>query len=171
MARAPTEKYTILIADPELNMVSLIAGMLRGIGPHAIKEVTDLRQLRSALAASSVDLMIVDEDLGPRGPLDVVRQMRSDPQHPNRLTPIIMTSAAPDATLIARARDAGVTEFLRKPFSAADLRVRIASLSGKPRAFVDVPSYAGPDRRRRTTDIGAAEQRGTVDDEASRSTR
>lgn len=164
MAQGPVVKHSVLIADPEFHMASLIAAMLRGFGHQMVSEVSDLRQLRSALTLRSFSLIILDGGLGLRGPLDTVRQMRTAAEHPNRFTPVIMTSVAPDAQLIARARDAGVTEFLRKPFSATDLQARIASLDLKPRNFVEAPDYAGPDRRRRQLDIGAAEQRTEAQD-------
>ena len=47
------------------------------------------------------------------------------------------------------ARDAGVTEFLVKPFTAKDMYLRIEALIEKPRRFVDAENFFGPDRRRR----------------------
>ena len=75
--------------------------------------------------------------------------------HPNRAMPIIMMAATPDTKMIQLARDAGVTEFLRKPFSAEHIKLRLDGLTKAPRTFVEAKSYAGPDRRRRTV-AGAA---------------
>lgn len=160
MARDTIVKHGVLIADPTPNMASLVAAMLRGFGHQMVTESSDIRQVRSTLALRGFSLIILDEGFGPPGPIELVRQVRTDPEHPNRFTPIIMTSAAPDAHLIGEARDAGVSEFLRKPFSASDLQARIASLDLKPRDFVEAPHYAGPDRRRRQIDVGEADQRG-----------
>ena len=61
-------------------------------------------------------------------------------------------ATAPNAEMIAAARDAGVTEFLRKPFAPQHIALRLESLRKAPRPFVEAESYAGPDRRRRVAD-------------------
>ena len=80
----------------------------------------------------------------------MIRALRHVAGHPNRATPSFMMAAAPDARMIAAARDAGVTEFLKKPFSAEHIQLRLAGLKQAPRAFVEAGTYTGPDRRRRT---------------------
>jgi DNA-binding response OmpR family regulator len=70
-----------------------------------------------------------------------------------------MISAAPDARRIAEARDAGVTEFLRKPFAAAHLQSRLVSIEANPRGFVEAETYQGPDRRRKSVDVGDKDRR------------
>ena len=92
---------------------------------------------------------------------DMIRALRHLPDHPNRETPIFMMAAAPDAKMIAAARDAGVTEFLKKPFSAEHIQLRLDGLKKAPRAFVEGTSYAGPDRRRRA--VGGATRRRASD--------
>lgn len=153
-------KHGVLIADPQPNMASLIAATMRGIGHRMVTEVTSLRELEASLANRSFSLVVMDDQLGHTA-IDFVRQVRGDIGHANRTTAIIMMSAAPSAQTIAEARDAGVSEFLRKPFSAADLQKRIAGLDLMPRDFVVAPEYAGPDRRRKILAIAEEEdQRG-----------
>ena len=49
---------------------------------------------------------------------------------------------------IKAARDAGVHEFLRKPFTDKDLFRRVENVIMKPRVWIDAQMYVGPDRRR-----------------------
>jgi len=60
---------------------------------------------------------------------------------------------------IKRARDAGVTEFLRKPFSAQHVESRPKTIPGAPREFISATAYTGPDRRRRTGTYSGKERR------------
>jgi DNA-binding response OmpR family regulator len=53
---------------------------------------------------------------------------------------------------VEAARDAGVTELLAKPITAANLFARIAEIVERPRAFVRCGHYFGPDRRRTRTE-------------------
>ena len=61
------------------------------------------------------------------------------------------------------ARVAGVHEFLVTPISVKAVADRIKVAVARPRPFVKVPDYFGPDRRRRTAAI--AEDRRTGDRE------
>jgi hypothetical protein len=73
-----------------------------------------------------------------------------------------MMSSAPDARRILAARDAGVTEFLRKPFAAVHVESRLTSIFGAPREFVEGGGYQGPDRRRRRAEFKGDDRRGHV---------
>ena len=159
-------KHGVVVADPVDNMASLIAAMVRGLGHRMVVEVTAARELQAVLASRSYSLVIMDDAMGPPDAVSMVRQMRTDFDNPNRTTAVIMMSSAPDIARIAEARDAGVSEFLKKPFSAADLQKRIAGLDLNPRDFIEAPAYSGPDRRRRKLTAGITDQRGIKEPEA-----
>jgi hypothetical protein len=59
-----------------------------------------------------------------------------------------MVTAEATALTIRGARDAGVHEFLRKPFTTGDLFKRVENVALKPRPWVEAVGYVGPDRRR-----------------------
>ena len=54
----------------------------------------------------------------------------------------------PTAAAVLGARDAGVHEFLRKPFTTGDLLKRLGAVTLRPRDWVEAVTYVGPDRRR-----------------------
>ena len=59
-----------------------------------------------------------------------------------------MVTGDATANTIKGARDVGVHEFLRKPFTSADLIKRVENVALKPRDWIEGISYVGPDRRR-----------------------
>ena len=61
-------------------------------------------------------------------------------------------------------RDAGVTEFLVKPFNARDLYRRIVQIIERPRQFVRSEDFFGPDRRRKRESNYAGPRRREEDD-------
>ena len=65
-----------------------------------------------------------------------------------RKAPILMVTGEATAQAILGARDAGVHEFLRKPFTIKDLLRRLEAVALKPRDWVEAVQYVGPDRRR-----------------------
>jgi DNA-binding response OmpR family regulator len=85
----------------------------------------------------------------PMDGIELTKLIRRDPASPNRLAPIILVTGFSAVGRVGVARDAGITEFMVKPFSANDLAKRLAYVINKPRDFIDAPAYFGPDRRRR----------------------
>lgn len=65
-----------------------------------------------------------------------------------RTAPIIMITSEATAAAIKGARDAGVHEFLRKPYTIGDLFKRVENVALKSRPWVEAVGYVGPDRRR-----------------------
>jgi DNA-binding response OmpR family regulator len=149
MTQAPTD-FRALVADPSTHMAGLVTLMLHSLKIRAVDEAIDLGRAAGFLSQRPYDLMLIDAHLGGEDNYALIRNLRQDANHPNRDLPIIMMAASPDAAMIVAARDAGVTEFLRKPFSAHHIQLRIEAIRSAPREFVAVETYAGPDRRRRT---------------------
>ena len=118
-------QLTALVADPSSHMAALVAVMLRSIGIRSVEATVDLPRTAAELARQAYGLILIDEQLGGRAGFEMIRKLRQIGTHPNRETPIIMMAAAPDAKMIAAARDAGVSEFLRKPFSAEHIKLRL----------------------------------------------
>lgn len=149
MQLKPYARLTALVADNSQHMAELVAVMLRGLGLRQVTTVTDAGAALAQLRMRKFDLLILADDLADRGGVDLTRRLRVSPDNPNQRIAIIMTSAEPDAAGIAAARDAGITEFLRKPFSVEHIASRLDSILKAPRDFVTGGNFAGPDRRRR----------------------
>jgi two-component system, chemotaxis family, chemotaxis protein CheY len=133
--------------------------MLRGLGRKDIREAYDASKAMTELKRRVFDVVIIDDTLDGMDGVAFTRRLRAMTDCQNRLVPVIMMSAAPDAKRIAEARDAGVTEFLRKPFAANHLQSRLANIEANPRGFIEAAEYRGPDRRRKTVDVGGKDRR------------
>ena len=59
-----------------------------------------------------------------------------------------MVTVYADLESVADAWNVGVTDFIAKPISAADLEKRIQRVLNVVRRFVESPEFTGPDRRR-----------------------
>lgn len=142
-------KLTILIADSNDYSAQLTATMLRTSGVHHIAMAGTAGRALRALEHNRFDAIIVDFDLDGDGGVAFTRALRQAQGAPYRETPVIMVCGETEAERIKAARDAGVTEFVKKPMSANILMLRIEAALARPRAFIAAPGYAGPDRRRR----------------------
>jgi CheY-like chemotaxis protein len=138
----------VLVADPSAYMRKIHCAMLAGFGFVTIRDVADGALALEALRAHPVDLVIADFALATLDGVELAERLRAAEDGPNCYVPIIMLSAYTEKWRIEAARDAGVTEFLRKPFCAKDLYLRIEEVIERPRNFVRTPRYFGPDRHR-----------------------
>lgn len=168
MTNEEITKRGVLVADPSPHMAGLVTVMLRSLGRKDIREAYDAGKAMTELTRRSFDVVIINDVLGGMDGVAFTKRLRANGESPNRLVPIIMISAAPDAERIAAARDAGVTEFLRKPFAANHLQMRLDSIAANPRSFIEAPQFKGPDRRRKTVNVGDKDRRS--DSGAARST-
>jgi len=95
------------------------------------------------------DVVLADWMMKPLDGIALTRRIRTDPKSPNPYVPVILMTGFSEKRRVLEARDAGVTEFLVKPFNARDLYRRIAQIIERPRQFVRSEDFFGPDRRRK----------------------
>lgn len=140
-------------------MTTLIAQMLRHLKVRSVAEAHDGGAAETLLLSRRYGAIMVNDTLAPVDGMALVRNLRLASEGLNRDTPVIMMSSAPDALDVTSARDAGVTEFLRKPFATRHIETRLLSIVAAPRPFIEAGSYAGPDRRRRRVSYSGSNRR------------
>lgn len=154
------EELKVLVVEDDGHMRALIRNMLLALG---VKDVTDARDGEAALGIImeyKPNLLIVDMRMEPMGGLEFIKRFRANANNPVRFAPIIMVTAYAEVEAVARARDAGVTEFMAKPLSAAALQKRIDRVLKDERPYIEISSFIGFDRRRNKDDMfGGAERR------------
>ncbi|WP_332688128.1 response regulator [Devosia sp.] len=163
MANEEITKHGVLVADHSPHMAALVSVMLRSLGRRDIREAYDASKAMTELRRRVFDVLIIDDNLDGMDGVAFTRKLRASVDCRNRYIPVVMISAAPDARRIADARDAGITEFLRKPFAANHLQARLTSIEAHPRGFIEAAEYKGPDRRRKIVDVGDKERRDPVE--------
>lgn len=164
-SRRRLAKVRVLVADRDRRTATLVHGVLNSFGFKEVRIITCGSETLETLKRDPFDLIITEWNLANTGGLELVRAIRDakDEKLLKRDIPIIMLTARADVDAVQAARDAGITEFLVKPFTAATLSHRLIQVIDNPRAFIDAPVYAGPDRRRRGDDAPGSERRGTAE--------
>jgi DNA-binding response OmpR family regulator len=135
-----------LIVDPQPASSKLLSGILRDICTCQIWTAPDIQ--KAMTLAQGIEPHVIFVDHG--GSLDgaaLTRGVRRSEMMCRR-SPVIMISAQATAAAIIGARDAGVHEFLRKPFTIKDLVRRLEAVATRPRDWIEGIGYVGPDRRR-----------------------
>ncbi|HZZ31214.1 MAG TPA: response regulator [Phenylobacterium sp.] len=137
----------VMIVDPQPAASRLIGELMRDVARSQIW-VAETSEKAIRLAAS-YDPHIIFAEMGPT-PLDGIRFTRElrRSHMAARYAPVIMVTGQATAAGILAARDAGVHEFLRKPFTMKDLLRRLEAVTLRQRDWVEAVEYIGPDRRR-----------------------
>jgi CheY-like chemotaxis protein len=152
-------KLKVLLVDNSAHMVAILRDLLRRLGIKSVIDTPDAEAAWTALGREKFDVILVEQELKPIDGIALVTRLRRDAEHVNRDKPIVMLTAGTDSSRILKARDAGVSEFIKKPVSAQVLASRISQAVKNPRPFVEGGAYAGPDRRRRTLEVPADHDR------------
>lgn len=154
----------VLVVEDAGHMSSLVCGILKSLGVGRIFEARIGSDALDILASQAVDMILIDDLHGPYDGLTVVRELRKSKSPATRSVPVILITSKLNKSAIFAARDAGVTEVLSKPFSAAQMITRIEMALSHPRPLVKSEDFVGPDRRRR--EKTAAERRRRSDKSA-----
>jgi len=138
----------ILIVDDNQNM-RLLAEMLRAVGVQTILEASDGAQGLKMLRAHAIDVVMTDLSIRPMDGVEFVHLLRTSPESPNPMIPVIMITGHSTLLHVNEARNVGVNEFLTKPLTARGVLERLHQSINQQRPFISVATYSGPDRRRR----------------------
>jgi CheY-like chemotaxis protein len=141
-------------------MRKLIVSVLETLGVGKVHSAEQGDAGYESFRKNAPDIVIADWHMVPMNGIELTKLIRTGVQSSGRMAPVILVTGYSALSRVAEARDAGVTEFLVKPFSANDLAKRLAYVINKPRDFVDANNYFGPDRRRRVNpDFDGQERR------------
>lgn len=148
MSVARLDRVSALIVDDNGHMINIVKTILRGFGMKHFFEAKDAAEAFDIVKSEAVDLIILDYNMDLLDGLDFVKLVRTGEDSPSPFVPVIMLTAYSERKRVMAARDAGVTEFCRKPINAIELYRKLRSVIEQPRDFVRTAHYFGPDRRR-----------------------
>jgi two-component system, chemotaxis family, chemotaxis protein CheY len=113
----------VLIVDDYRTMLRIIRNLLKQLDFNNVDEATDGQEALSKLRAGSFGLVISDWNMQPMTGLDLLKEVRADPRL--RDTPFIMITAESKTENVVAAKQAGVSNYIVKPFNAETLREKI----------------------------------------------
>ncbi|GGG58658.1 two-component system response regulator [Pseudohongiella nitratireducens] len=123
-------KLRILLCDDASFIRDLTKRTLRKFLPQSeIMEAGDGRRAQTLISRQSFDLVISDWEMPHMSGEDLVRWIRNESEH--KELPFLMVSSLGDKSHIVKAVDAGVSDYLGKPFSPEDLMHKVTKLLRK----------------------------------------
>jgi len=145
------QQLSVLVVEKHDTMRRILVGILHAMGMRDIRQATNPDDGFEAFCQMPADLVFTDWAPGLDG-IGLLLKIRMNEASPDPFVPVIVVSAHTELRHIYEARDAGMTEFLGKPFKAKLIYSRICSVIERHRVFIRNRSFFGPDRRRRRFD-------------------
>lgn len=113
----------VLIVDDYRTMLRIVRNLLKQIGFDNVEEATDGTEALTKLRAGRFGLVISDWNMEPMTGLQLLQEVRADAKL--KSTPFIMVTAESKTENIVAAKQAGVSNYIVKPFSAETLKGKI----------------------------------------------
>ncbi len=126
---------SFLVVDDRAYMRRVIKGILETLGCKRIDEAKDGREALSVMKSWAPDIVITEWLLEPMSGLEMLKAVRADKSNA-KFTPIIMITSETRREKVILARNAGVTEYVAKPFNAKSLILRIKEVVERPRRLL-----------------------------------
>ncbi len=125
---AVDKNMNVLIVDDYKTMLRIIRNLLRQLGFVNIDEATDGSMALQLLRGGNYGLVISDWNMEPMTGLQLLREVRADPKL--KPTPFIMVTAESKSENVIAAKEAGVSNYIVKPFNAETLKAKMVSVLG-----------------------------------------
>ncbi len=119
----------VLIVDDYNTMLQILRNLLRQLDINTVEEATDGEKALDIMRRQPFDLVISDWNMTPVTGLDLLRSVRADEKL--RRIPFIMVTAESKTENVITAKQAGVSNYIVKPFNAETLRMKIESVFAK----------------------------------------
>lgn len=147
----------ILLVDDHIHVRTIFTSILNGLGMFRLSTADRADKAMSTMQAEPIDLVITDFNMPGQSGIALAQRIREEVRSPsprfNPSIPIIMITSFGTKKCLIAARDAGVDEFLAKPFTTMAVAERLDSAINMQRPFIVSDRYIGPCRRRRTDPI------------------
>ena len=122
------KNMNVLIVDDYKTMVRIINNLLKQLGFPNVDEATDGAMALEMFKVKKYGMIISDWNMEPMTGLELLKQIRSGNE--NKDVPFIMVTAESKTENVIAAKQAGVNNYIVKPFNAETLKGKIEAVLG-----------------------------------------
>ncbi len=119
----------ILIVDDYKTMLRIIRNLLKQLDFNNVDEALDGGAALEKLREKKYGLIISDWNMEPMTGIQLLKEVRSDKAF--RKMPFIMITAESKTENVVIAKEAGVSNYIVKPFNAATLKSKLVGVLGE----------------------------------------
>lgn len=126
---AVNKNMQILVVDDYNTMRRIVRNLLKQLGFNNVDEAADGGEAFKKLQEKKFDMIISDWNMEPISGMDLLKQVRADEKLKN--LPFIMVTAESKPENVIAAKQAGVSNYIVKPFNAETLKTKMVSVIGE----------------------------------------
>lgn len=119
----------ILIVDDYKTMLRIIKNLLKQLGFENVDEATDGSMAYEKAKEKAYGLIISDWNMEPMSGYELLQKVRADDNL--KKLPFIMITAESKTDNVVAAKQAGVSNYIVKPFNAGTLKGKIEAVFGE----------------------------------------
>ena len=121
----------VLVVDDYKTMLRIMRNLLRQLGFENVDDAIDGTKALEVLRASEepFGLIISDWNMEPMTGIELLRHVRADEKF--KMIPFIMVTAESKSENVIAAKEAGVSNYIVKPFNAGTLKAKMVSVLGE----------------------------------------
>ncbi|MEQ9329442.1 MAG: response regulator [Rhodospirillales bacterium] len=118
----------ILIVDDYKTMLRIMRNLLKQLNFNNVDEASDGAMALEKLRSKNYGLVISDWNMEPMTGLQLLKEVRADDRL--KSMPFIMVTAESKSENVIAAKQAGVSNYIVKPFNADTLKTKMSSVLG-----------------------------------------
>ncbi len=118
----------VLIVDDYKTMLRIVKSLLKRVGFENVDEAADGTEAFNKMKEKKYGLVISDWNMEPVTGMDLLKQVRGDGSMKD--TPFIMITAESKAETVITTKEAGVCNYIVKPFNAKTLKQKLTAVLG-----------------------------------------
>ena len=126
---AVDKNMNILIVDDYSTMLRIIRNLLKQLGFNNVDEASDGSAALAKIKEKQYGLVISDWNMEPMTGLELLKQVRGSNDNFKNV-PFIMITAESKTENVIAAKQAGVNNYIVKPFNAETLKSKMAAVLG-----------------------------------------
>ncbi|HEC14689.1 MAG TPA: response regulator [Rhodospirillales bacterium] len=119
----------ILVVDDYKTMLRILRNLLRQLNFTNIDEATDGTMALEKLREKDFGLVVSDWNMEPMTGIQLLREVRGDDKLKG--IPFVMITAESKSENVIAAKEAGVSNYIVKPFNAETLKSKLVSVLGE----------------------------------------
>lgn len=126
---AVDKTMNVLVVDDYKSMIRIVRGLLNQLGFHNVDEAMDGPSALELIRNKTYGLVLSDWNMQPMTGLQLLKEVRSEER--TRTLPFVMVTAEAKAENVVAARQAGVNNYVIKPFTLAVLKQKLTTVLGE----------------------------------------
>ena len=119
----------VLIVDDYKTMLRIVRNLFRQLNFTNVDEANDGVEALAKLRERQYGLVVSDWNMEPMTGIQLLREVRADGNL--KQTPFVMITAESKSENVIAAKEAGVSNYIVKPFNAETLKSKLVSVFGE----------------------------------------